>query len=270
MRSESIKAITTITGLLLLSSIISDLIFTGILSPYHYLWRSLGLLLMAIPTASYLQHTWLRKGQLAFALWLIFFVIGTFNILIEAYLFNVTSRTETWQGMLQGFLSVTPGILAVGLLFNNRKPVIEKPIRKPHSIISYLWRILSGNVLYFLFYVIAGMMLQASYPGLMDFYEDKIPPILLIVQTNLFFRGFVFVSIAILISQTTHLNKWKTGVLIGAFFSILGGIAPLLSPNELMPVGIRLAHGFEVGISNFLYGLVLGLLFTPGGVSRST
>lgn len=269
MKIEKIKTIAAITGLLLLSSILSDLFFTGMLSLNHYAWRSLGLVLMAIPTASYLSHSWLRRWRLVATLWLIFCVIGTFNILIEAYLFNVTSLSETWQGMLQGFLSFTPGILAIGLLLSNQLPVIGKPIRKSYSTFGYIWRILTGNVLYFVFYAVAGMILQASYPGLMDFYADKIPPLIFIVQTNLFFRGFVFVAIAILIAQTTHLNKWKTGILIGAFFSILGGIAPLLSPNELMPIDIRLAHGFEVGISNFLYGMVLGLLFTPKTVSAS-
>lgn len=261
MRIESIKTIAVISGLLLLSSIISDLVFAGIPDLNHYAWRSFGILLIAIPIAIYMRHTWLRKGQLICALWLILFVIGTFNILIEAYIFNVTSLSETLQGMWQGMLSATVGVLAIGLLLTKHLRTIDKPIQKQHSVFGFIWRILTGNVLYFLFYVIAGMILQASYPGLMDFYGDKIPPISLIIQTNLFFRGFVFVAIAILIAQTTQLSKWRTGVLIGAFFAILGGIAPLLSPNELMPVGIRLAHGFEVGISNFLYGVVLGLLF---------
>ncbi len=39
---------------------------------------------------------------------------------------------------------------------------------------------------------------------------------------------------------------------------VLGGIAPLLLPNPFMPSGIRLAHGFEVGISNFLFGMIVG------------
>ncbi len=270
MKAETLKTIAIITGILLLSSALSDLIFSGIYPLNHYLWRGLGMLLIAIPTIGYLRHSWLQKGRLTGALWLIFFIIGTFNILIEAYLFNIITRVETFQGMLQGFLSVTPGILAIGFLYTGRLAQAQKALRKQHSVIGYIWRILTGNVLYFIFYASAGMILQASYPELMEFYEDKIPPIILIIQTNLFFRGFVFVSIAILIAQTTELNKWRTGVLIGLFFSILGGIAPLLSPNELMPIHIRLAHGFEVGISNFLYGLILGVMFTPRKLSQAT
>lgn len=42
--------------------------------------------------------------------------------------------------------------------------------------------------------------------------------------------------------------------------SIIGGIAPLILPGSEMPAYIRIGHSFEVGISNFLYGLLLGYL----------
>ena len=49
-------------------------------------------------------------------------------------------------------------------------------------------------------------------------------------------------------------------VLIGLTFSVLGGIAPLIIPSDLMPVNIRWAHGIEVGISNFIFGMIAGRL----------
>ncbi|HEX5426443.1 MAG TPA: hypothetical protein VFW94_23035, partial [Candidatus Acidoferrales bacterium] len=49
---------------------------------------------------------------------------------------------------------------------------------------------------------------------------------------------------------------------LGAAYSILGGIAPLLLPNPFMPPNIRLAHGFEVGISNFVFGMIVGWALT--------
>jgi len=36
----------------------------------------------------------------------------------------------------------------------------------------------------------------------------------------------------------------------------------LLLPNPYLPGGIRLAHGFEIGISNLAYGALLGYLLT--------
>jgi hypothetical protein len=58
----------------------------------------------------------------------------------------------------------------------------------------------------------------------------------------------------------------RKALLIGLVFSILGGIAPLIPPNEFMPADIRIGHGFEVGVSNLIYGVILGYLW---GVSRT-
>jgi hypothetical protein len=58
------------------------------------------------------------------------------------------------------------------------------------------------------------------------------------------------------------LSKLKKAVLIGLIFSILGGIAPLILPNEVMPLNLRMGHLFEVGISNFLYGFLLGYILS--------
>ena len=74
-------------------------------------------------------------------------------------------------------------------------------------------------------------------------------------------RGFLFVMITILILRTINLPLIKKALLVGLVFSMLGAIAPLIPPNEFMPGNIRFVHGFEVGISNFLYGLLLGYLF---------
>ena len=97
--------------------------------------------------------------------------------------------------------------------------------------------------------------------------KDKIPPFDLVIPTQIL-RGLIFVAIAILILRTSKLNTLKSAVLIGAIFSVLGGIAPLIPPNEHMPGFIRLGHGFEVGISNFLYGFVLGFLLNQSQGKR--
>jgi hypothetical protein len=53
-------------------------------------------------------------------------------------------------------------------------------------------------------------------------------------------------------------SRGRAILFLGAAYSILGGIAPLLLPNPLMPGPIRLAHGFEVGISDFIFGALVG------------
>lgn len=92
------------------------------------------------------------------------------------------------------------------------------------------------------------MILQASLPELDQFYKGKIPAFQVMIYMQL-------VSTA---------PKWRYAVLVGMVFSILGGIAPLLPPNNLMPAVIRVGHGFEVGISNFLFGWITGVVLYRG------
>ena len=67
-------------------------------------------------------------------------------------------------------------------------------------------------------------------------------------------------GVAYLIIQTMNVSTFNRAVFIGLVFAILGGIAPLIPPNDLMPAYVRLGHAFEVGISNSAYGLILGYL----------
>ena len=61
----------------------------------------------------------------------------------------------------------------------------------------------------------------------------------------------------------------QRALLIGAFFAIVGGLAPLIVPeNEHMPDYIRFGHAFEVGISNSLFGFLLTWLVGQKTVSE--
>ena len=68
-------------------------------------------------------------------------------------------------------------------------------------------------------------------------------------------------GIALLILHSMKGSTWQKAIYIGLVFSILGAIAPLIPHSELMPDFVRLGHGIEVSLSNFLYGLILGFLF---------
>ncbi len=68
--------------------------------------------------------------------------------------------------------------------------------------------------------------------------------------------------------RTLNIALSKKAVLIGLTFAVIGGIAPLIPPNELMPAYVRLGHGFEVGISNFIYGVLLAILLRSKSVQK--
>lgn len=222
-------------------------------------WGIFANFLVALLLGYYIMHSSPGGIRLSISVFLIYFLIGHFNILIEAYIFNVSSRQETSLELIRGFLiSVTFAPLYV-YIFRIKK-VKEAPSFSKRSFIGWSWRILVANILYLFLYLTAGFVLTLVYPQLLEFYADKIPPIDIMINTQLFIRGFIFIGIALLMLRTLNISVIKKVLLIGLTFAVLGGIAPLIPPNELMPSYVRLGHGFEVGVSNFIYGILLTLL----------
>lgn len=236
-----------------------SLIFGSTLRMVHYGWELISNVLILAVLGYYITNSNFNGIKLALSAFVIFYGIRYFNILNEALVFNVTDRRETIDIMIKGFFVVAIVSPFFVYFLNKWTSKSKDLIFKNRSVLSWIWRIIICDILYLFFYILAGLILQKVYPEFMDFYKDKIPPFSLIINTQ-FFRGFVFVGVAILILRTLNLSLTKKAVLIGLIFSILGGIAPLIPPNGFMPAYVRLGHGFEVGISNFLYGLVIGYL----------
>lgn len=252
-----------VLGTLILSilTIASHFMFTtaGAIDLNSTVWTIISNFLVILILGFYLSHSTFKGLKLAFSVFVIYYLIGHFNLLIEAYIFNVTDRSETLKDMLQGIfigLFLSPALV---YLFNKWSSESTQLTFERRSVVSWSWRIVSGVFIYLVFYLTAGIILYALYPGLMDFYEGKIPDpgVMLLTQ---FPRGFLFVMITILILRTSTLSLMRKAILIGLTFSILGAIAPLIPPSELMPANIRLVHGLEVGISNFIYGVLLSYL----------
>jgi hypothetical protein len=233
------------------------------------LWSFLANYLVAIILGLIILYSSFQGIKLTLIIFIIYFFIGDFNILIEAFIFNVTNREETIIQILQGLL-VIAAFSPIYVYMFKEKETFEIPIFKPRTFISWTWRVILGNILYLVFYITAGMILTIIYPQILQFYEGKIPSFELIIKTQLLLRGFIFVAIAVLMLRTLNLSLFKKSIVIGLTFSIIGGIAPLISPNDIMPDYVRLGHGFEVGISNFLYGMVLAYLLGQKITNRKT
>jgi len=228
-----------------------------------FLWGLLSNFLIVSVLGYYTVNSTLKGVKLAFSVFLIYFIIGCLNILIEAYIFDVTGRAETLNVILQGFfVALFFAPIFVYLLDKWKGESIAIKFEK-RGVFSWLWRVPLSIFLYLIFYISAGMILQMSYPALMDFYSDKIPPADVMILTQ-FPRGLLFVIITVLIIRTLQLSFIKKAILVGLVFSILGGIAPLIPPNDFMPTNIRFVHGIEVGISNFLYGFIISYLLGQG------
>lgn len=238
---------------------IADLIHGNTVQLNVIFWGFVSNLLIAAVLAFYITNSTLRGFKLALVVFGIYYLIGFFNILIEAYIFNVTDRPATINTLLTGLVVALVYSPALIFLFGKWDGEAECINFKKRTIGSWIWRIAVSDILYLFFYLLAGFILQATYPPLMDFYEGKIPPFDLMINTQ-FFRALIFILVALIILKTIDIPVLKKALFTGILFTVLGGIAPLIPPNEHMPLYIRWAHGFEVAISNFLFGFVISRL----------
>ena len=262
-----------------LTSLLGALLLTGIYSVLdtllgfgfawgNSLWALLSNFLVALILACYIVNSHRSGFRLGLEVFLIYFIIGHFNILIEAYIFNVTTRSQTMLELLRGLLAA----LAFSPVFTSMmQPQNKRPPRPlpGRSVLSWSWRVLASDTLYLFCYLSAGILLSILYPRLLTFYEGKLPAMGTMIATQFFLRGLIFTGVALLMLQSTTLPLFRKAVLIGITFSVLGGIAPLIPPNELMPAFVRLGHGLEVGISNFLFGLLIAFLLGYGAGTKT-
>ncbi len=267
MKFNYIEKAGLITLLLAILQSLIAMIF-GLPTGLTYFFADLlAIFLIVAVLLIYVSNSVLRDWKLVAAAFLIYSVIGNINIHIEAIVFGVTGINQTLFLIIIGLISSLAASLSVVGVIGKPKEIPAQLGSLERGRFSWTWRIIVGVFSYFVIYISAGLMLSVVYPEVVEFYGDKIPPFDLIAITQ-FLRGFIFVGIAILILKTTNLSAFNKAILIGLVFSIFGGIAPLIPPNEYMPPYVRLGHGVEVGLSNFLYGLFLGYLL--GGTEKRT
>ena len=140
----------------------------------------------------YIVNSRLSLSRCIAAVFVIYFIVGHFNLLIEAYIFNITNRSESMNEILRGLLLAILFCPLYVLLLKNYGKIGANPLLqfKSRSILGWLWRIILANFLYLIFYLGAGLILSISSPAIMKFYEGKIPPLDLVIKTQLYFRGF--------------------------------------------------------------------------------
>jgi hypothetical protein len=121
-------------------------------------------------------------------------------------------------------------------------------------------RLVVCDVLYIALYFAAGI---AVWPFISHFYEGRPLPEPHHIMLMQVFRGLVFSGILYALVRFLAAPRAGASVLIAATLALLGGVAPLLVPNPYMPASIRYPHMVEVGVSNFIFGLVAARLLRP-------
>src|SRR5579875_795987 len=203
-----------------------------------------------------------RGWKLSGTLFILFFGINHLNTLNDALLFKLgLTPQEILRLMASGFctaLIFTPLLVLILGYWSSPTDEAVRPL-VPRSKANWAVRIVLGDVLYVVCYVVAGL---AVSPFVRDFYAGiKMPSPLSILAMEVL-RGLVYVAAGLAVTSGMKGERGNSAVALGLSFPVLAGVAPLLLHNPYMPDYVRLAHGFEIGISNLAYGALLGYILT--------
>lgn len=193
-----------------------------------------------------------QQLRLFVALLLLGWIVGFLNAQIEAVAFGILSLGYALS-VLAGAAVVCAALAGLAVLIAGKWWHADEGVSVPLKLTP--GRIVGVILGYELLYWSAGM---AVFPFIQHFYTPEMLPHPGLVAALQVPRSLIFLAAAWLWLRT---GPRAAPLMLGLAFSILGGVAPLLPDNPLMPPDVRLAHGIEVGISNLLFGIWVGWLF---------
>jgi hypothetical protein len=191
--------------------------------------------------------------RLMLMLFLAGFVVGSANNLIEAVFFQVLSLREVAAAAVPAAIVFAilapPAVLLAGRLREGAEASLERGGFTPLTLLGVV-------LAYELLYWTAGLMV---FPYVGHFYASRTLPPAYAVAAIQVVRSLIFVGAAYPLLK----NGLRGAPLVLALvYSVIAGIAPLLPDNPYMPPDVRFYHGIEVSVSNFIFGLVVGYLFS--------
>jgi len=190
--------------------------------------------------------------RLVLMLFLVSFVVGSANNLVEAAVYGVLAPRELLAAGVPAaiiFAILSPAaVLFAGRWRSAPLPVSGEAIT-PLNLLGVV-------VAYELLYWTAGTLV---YPYIADFYATKtVPPVYAVAALQVV-RSLLFFGAA---SPLLRSGLRGAPLVLALVYGVIGGVAPLLPDNPYMPPDIRFYHAIETSLSNLLFGLVVGYLFT--------
>jgi len=134
------------------------------------------------------------------------------------------------------------------------------------SRVERAWKFVVCDFAYFFLYFTAGTIV---FPFVKDFYATQhLPPMTTLLALQLLVRGPVFVVLCLALVRMLGMPRLTGALVVGAVFTIVSGVAPLLLPNPVFPDAVRWAHMCEVTSSNFVFGVIVALLWGRPGMAE--
>jgi len=235
----------------------------------HFLqwWLLTNAVVVAALTVVAIRSEW-RGWRLGVALAAIPLIIESVNLL-EGVVFLTDSQVEWGKILLHAAISAALIVPVWMLLFGRRT---DAPQEHSHPIASKsrgerAWKFVVSDFAYIFLYMAAGLII---FPYVKDFYATQhVPAMKTIVALQLLVRGPVFIVLCLGLVRMLGLPRLAGALAVGAVFTILSGVAPLLMPNPYFPDAVRWVHFCEVTSSNFVFGAIVGWLWAQPEVAHS-
>ena len=140
----------------------------------------------------------------------------------------------------------------------------DNPQEHFHPIVSRslgerIWKFIVCDFSYIALYFVAGTII---FPYIKGFYATQtIPSMPTLLSLQLLLRGPAFMMVCLLLVRMLGMPRLSGALAVGAIFTLLSGVAPLLMPNPYFPDSVRWMHFMEVTSSNFVFGAIVGWLW---------
>ncbi|HEY2930414.1 MAG TPA: hypothetical protein VGK99_01610 [Acidobacteriota bacterium] len=233
-------------------------VVTGLSVGFSWLTALSCLLTVGVLLAA-MQAVEARGWALVWVLFALYGGIGTVNIEIEAVVFQILSVTTSLHMLGTGLAVAFAVCLLMVYMAGRIRSQGSAEGRTPAHRLADNWqlRVPMAAFCYVVLYFAAGITI---FPYVRHFYAGRPIPSGGVVILTQFVRGLVYAAVMLPFTRWMSGQRWRAGWMLGLCLSVLGGIAPLLPPNEYLPADLRLVHAVEIGVSNFLFGVITALL----------
>ena len=229
----------------------------GPLGAGHALLAVNALVAVALtPLAARLTGSFARRAA---TLFLLLYLVETLLSTIESWFFGPFLHLPA--GLLGGLAIVNAVKSALAALV---AAWLWRGAGEAGPIGGLAWKLPAIVLFYIVLYFGAGQLIAWQSAAVRAYYGQGLAidtGRLVLLQVG---RGAIWAGLAWLLARTMRGSPPARAVLTGGAFAIVMA-APLLFPNALMPWAVRQVHLVEIGVSNFLFGLLAVLLLTWKG-----
>lgn len=221
---------------------------------------------MALTSGPYALVLSLMASTLRWAFWgraltmfILLYVLESGLSEIEAIYFNtylhMSNNLLVFMAISSAIKAAIAGIVCAFLWRGTGEPT--------ERFSGLAWKMPAIIPIYIVFYFGAGALIAWQSADVRAYYAQGFhidQGQLALLQVG---RGLIWALLALLSVASLTGGAWRRALLTGVAFSVLMAL-PLLYPNPLMPWPVRQVHLVEVGVSNFLFGILAALILLWG------